>query len=204
MSNERRKGMSRASWGRLTAVVVAATVCAAVVACGSEDAEEGGAAKSEEAVGSQIQKIRPGSRVYALEDLTAVGFKKDKTYDVEGLPEAVSAYYGFWGLDPYNRKEYEVRLYASHEAAVEHGTTLAEERIGRDAKLTKETATWTEGVKDARMCISYRASSAQWASTCLEPKYFDYVIAANMVLLCQGLEPPESLKVCDELLAEME
>ena len=196
--------MSKLSWScRIAAVAMATLVLVAMSGCGGEDGGESGAPTVEESTGQGIQKIRPGSRVYTLDDLKAVGFKKDKTYDVEGLPEAVAAYYGFWGLDPYNRKEYEVRLYASHEDAVEYGTVLVGERIGPEAKLTKETATWTEGVKDARLCISYRASSAQWASTCLEPKYFDYVIAANMVLLCQGLEPLESLQACDALLAEM-
>ena len=39
--------------------------------------------------------------------------------------------------------------------------------------------------------------------SCLEPKYFDYVIAANMVLLCQGRDSEGSLEACDELLAQM-
>ncbi len=192
--------MLRLGWNpKVAAIALAALMCAGAIACGSDDTGQPAAAP-----GDEIQKIRPGSQVYALEDLTAFGFKKGKTYDVEGLPEAVNAYYGFWGLDPYNRKDYEVRFYASHEDAVEHGTALAKERIGPEAKLTKEEATWPEGVKDARMCISYRASSAQWASTCLEPKYFDYVIAANMVLLCQGLDSLESLQACDALLAELD
>ena len=162
--------MSKTDWRcRAAAIVVGAVVCAAVAACGSEGAEESEGSAVEGAVGSQTQKIRPGDRVYALEDLTSVGFKKGRTYDVEGLTGAVSAYYGFWGSDPYERDDYEVRFYASHEDAVEHGTALAEERIGRDAKLTKDTATWDEGVKDARECISAGGANAAHASTCLEP-----------------------------------
>ena len=194
----------KSGWGcRATAAAMAALVLVAMSGCEGEDGGEAGGSAVEESTGQGIQKIQPGDRVYKLDDLMAVGFKKGRTYDVEGLPEAVGAYYGFWGLDPYKRADYEVRLYVSHEDAVEHGTALAEERIGRDAKLTVETATWDEGVKDARECISAGGSSSQHASTCLEPKYFDYVIAANMVLLCQGRDSIQSLQACDALLAEM-
>ncbi|NQU96950.1 MAG: hypothetical protein HQ548_04820 [Chloroflexi bacterium] len=196
--------MSKLSWScRVAAVAMAVLVLVAMSGCGSEDTGESGAPAAEESASQGIQKIRPGSQVYVVEDLTSLGFKKAKTYNVEGLPEAVAAYYGFWGLDPYKRADYEVRFYASHEDAVEYGTALVEERIGREAKLTVETATWGEGVKDARECISAGGSSSQHASTCLEPKYFDYVIAANMVLLCQGRDSLGSLETCDELLAEM-
>jgi len=195
--------VNRASWRRrAVAIVVAAAVCAAAAACGSEGAAESDAPAVEEAAGSQFQKIRPGDRVYTLDDLTSVGFKKGRTYGVEGLTGAVSAYYGFWGLDPYDRDDYEVRFYASHEDAVEHGTAFAEERIGHGAKLTKETATWTEGVKDARVCVNIGGTMSH-GDSCLEPKYFDYVIAANMVLLCQGRDSLTSLEACDELLAEV-
>ena len=156
------------------------------------------------AAGDELQKIRPGDRVYTLEDLTSCGFKESKAYDVAELPEAVVAYYGICGTDPCNRKDNEVRFYASREDAVEHGPAPAEERIGRDAKPTKETATWDEGIKDARECISSGGSNAQHASTCLEQKYFDYMIAANMVPVCQGRGSPMSLRACDALLGQMD
>jgi len=187
----------------VAAIAVAAAACLAGVACGGgEVGEAGEASKSQETGGSQIQKIRPGTAVYTLDDLKAFGFKKARTYDVEGLPEAVSAHYGFWGLDPYDRADYEVRFYESHEDAVEHGPAFADERIGREAKLTKETATWAEGVKDARVCVNIGGTMSH-GDSCMEPKYFDYVIAANMVLLCQGRDSLMSLEACDELLAQM-
>ena len=195
--------MPKLSWScRVAAMAMAVLVLAAMSGCGSEGGTESGASAAEEAVGSELQKIRPGSQVYAFENLTSFGFKKARTYDVEGLPEAVSAYYGFWGLDPYKRADYEVRFYASHEDAIEYGTAFAEERIGRDAKLTAETATWTEGVKDARECVNIGGTMSH-GDSCLEPKYFDYVIAANMVLLCQGRDSLGSLQACDELLAQL-
>ena len=35
-------------------------------------------------------------RLYTFDEFTAVGFKKNKSYDVSELPAAESAYYGFW------------------------------------------------------------------------------------------------------------
>ena len=195
--------MSKLSWScRVAAMAMAVLVLAAMSGCGGEDGTESGASAAEKSAGEGIQKIRPSSQIYVVEDLTSFGFKKAKTYDVEGLPEAVAAYYGFWGLDPYKRADYEVRFYASHEDAVEYGTALVEERIGRGAKLTAETATWTEGVKDARVCVNIGGTMSH-GDSCMEPKYFDYVIAANMVLLCQGRDSEGSLEACDELLAQM-
>ena len=58
-----------------------------------------------------------------------------KGYDVEDLTGANSAYFGFWGLDPYNRQDYELRFFSPHSDAVELGTALADERIGDSASL---------------------------------------------------------------------
>ena len=57
-------------------------------------------------------------RILKFDDFKAVGFKKDKTYDVSELPGAEAAYYGFWGLDPYEREDFEFRVYASQAEAI--------------------------------------------------------------------------------------
>ena len=38
-------------------------------------------------------------------------FKKSKSYDISGLRDATAAVYGFFGTDPYNRREVEIRFY---------------------------------------------------------------------------------------------
>ena len=48
--------------------------------------------------------------------------------------------------------DYEARFFDSHEDAKNIGTELVEERVGKEAKLTKNDATWKEGVKEARTC----------------------------------------------------
>lgn len=42
-----------------------------------------------------IEKITPTATQFFVEDLISVGFKKNKTYKVDELPKALSAYYGF-------------------------------------------------------------------------------------------------------------
>ena len=173
-------------------------------ACGSEgqaEAEEAPDA-GEGAPGQLVGNVTETGRVYSLEDLLSIGFKKARTYDVEGLPEATSAYFGYWGLDPYNRLDYEARFYESHEDAVQYGPGLAEERVGADAKLKMETATWTGGLGDATQCKAL--GGVQEHRSCVEPKYFGYVMYGNMVLLCQGLDEKESLGRCAALTGQIE
>ena len=131
----------RSSLSLLVVVVAAFVLGAAVSACGSDDS---GA--------SAIPRVYDSGKTLAIEDLQAIGFKKSKTYDVEGLNGADSAYYGFWAIDTYDRRDYEVRFFPSHSDAVEIGTAQAEERSGEDAILDEDEMSWPVGVKDARAC----------------------------------------------------
>ena len=94
-----------------------------------------------------IQKITPKDKIYTLDDLKAVGFKKSRNYKVEGLEGATAAHWGF-----HNKIEFEVRFYETHEDAKILGIPMAEESSGPDAKLKKEDASWDVGLKDRRMC----------------------------------------------------
>jgi len=195
----------RAGAGRF-ALVLAILLAASsfAIACGG-GGEEAGETTSRE-TGFQYQKIMPTGRTYAIEDLTAVGFKKSKTYNVEELPEAKSAYFGFFGLDPYNRFDYEARFYETHEDAIEHGTWWAEQRVGKDAPLSEKEAPWKEGIKDARSCKGDLASgpASHGIQACTSPKYFEYAIYGNMILFCQGGDEVEAVENCELLLTEME
>ena len=116
-------------------VVVLGISLALLTACGGE-------------VEFQFQKVAPSEEIYEFGDFKAIGFKKSKQYDVTGLPGGVDAYMGFFGSDPYNRKQYELRFYASHEDAVEQGTPPAEEVTGEDAEEYRLNPTWEEGRRD--------------------------------------------------------
>ncbi len=177
----------------IAVMAVAGIVAVAALACGS-DAESGGGAAS----GSQ-NVTAAGN--YSIDDLTTAGFKKGKTFDVEGLTSATDAYYGFWGKDPYNRQEYEARFYPSHDDAVQFGTAPAENRTGRGAKLKVGQGFWEEGMKEARQCT--RAAGGD-SSDCTVSRYGDFVIYGNLVLLCQGRDAATSIDTCNEFLAELE
>ena len=190
---------SMKSPGQLIAVTILATVTVLIAACGTGS---GGAAPgdAEDAVG--IRRIDPG-RVLTFDDFMAVGFKKSKSYDVTELSGAEAAYYGFWGLDPYKREDYEVRFYASQAEAIELGTELADQRTWPDALLTQDTAVWKVGIKDARKCEGVLGQS-QWAATCTIPKYYDYMFVGNAILFCPGAAVDVAQENCDELLAQMQ
>lgn len=167
----------------------------AATACGGETIAE--ATRAPEA-----GVIMSSGRSYTIDDLKAVGYKLSKTYDVTDLPQALAAYFGFWGLDPYKRAEFEARFYPDHATAVQYGQDLARERVGPDAKLTEETATWKVGVVDARECHGLRGQS-QHAAKCTEAVYYDYAIVDNMILLCPGDAMDVARKNCATLLEHM-
>ena len=148
-----------------------------------------------------VAHIEDTERKYRIADLESVGFKKSKTYDMKNLPEASSAHYGFYGIDSYNRLEYEVRFYFSNESAKSAGVEFANQATGAGAELYEDDQTWTEGLTERRRCDS---SGGHHVGRCGFPKYFDYVVAGNMVLMCEGKETLESLRACADLLGVIE
>lgn len=175
---------------RLTRSLIFALFLVLIAACGSSSDSEAAA----------VAKITPSETIFTLESLTDVGFKKGKTFDVEGLTGATDAYLGYWGLDPYDRKDYEARFYPTHADAVEFGTVFAEERTGPDAVIKTGETMWEEGAKDARACTR---SAGGDSSNCRISKYGDYVIYGNMILICQGRDSETSLGQCAALLAQI-
>lgn len=70
---------------------------------------------------------RPGA-IYTIDDLVAVGYKKNKQFEVDQVSGANDIWYGF-----FQQKDIEIRFYDSHAAAVELGVELAEEVIAKKA-----------------------------------------------------------------------
>jgi hypothetical protein len=70
---------------------------------------------------------RPDSS-YVIDDLVAVGFKKNKQFPVDEVPGAIDIWYGF-----FQQQDIEVRFYESHSDAVELGVEPAEIVIARTA-----------------------------------------------------------------------
>ena len=98
---------------------------------------------------------RPSS-TYTVDDFIDAGWKKNKEYDLDTLPEATGAFFGF-----YNRKDIELRIYSSHEIAMAAGKESAERAI-KTEKLS--------------------GRGAGFSSVTL---YGAYVVAGNVVMLCE-------------------
>ena len=172
------KGVFGKSLFLLAIFVVAATTSG----CGSGP---GGAAN-----GAVFEKVSDTDQILSIEDVEAVGWKRGKEYDVEGLTGAVAAYLGFWtppGLESLN---YEIRVYPTHQAAVEQGTRFAEEATGESAVLDAEDAQWPIGVRDRRVIVGGGSRGSQ------NPLYGDYVILGNLVILCEGRTSEHSIERC--------
>jgi hypothetical protein len=148
-----------------------------------------------------ISHLEDSERSYRIADLEAVGFKSSKSYDVRELDSASSAHYGFYGVDPYARLEYEARFYFSHEAARGIGVEFADDSTGAGASLYSDDQRWQEGLTERRRCDS---SGGHHVGRCGYPKYFDYVVVGNMVLMCEGKNTLESLEACGDLLDVLE
>ncbi len=180
----------------IAAVVLAACSADSGIGAAGRDATDG----AEDGAGSRV--IDP-DRVLTFDDFKAAGFKKSKTYDVSELPGAEAAYYGFWGLDPYDRDDFEFRVYASQAEAMELGTELAGQRTGSEALLTTDSANWKVGLRDARKCAKQGQVNIG-SGDCTSAKYYDYMFVGNVILFCPGLSLNDARKNCEELLVQMQ
>ncbi|MBM3958953.1 MAG: hypothetical protein FJ314_04160 [SAR202 cluster bacterium] len=150
-----------------------------------------------------VERVIPAERVFTFDDISAAGAKKGKQYDVTGLRGATSAYLMFFGPNPSARKDYEIRLYPSHEVAVRDGQPLAEEGVGEGMKARKDTQSWKEGERDRWLAGGVTDVSSPGSRQAPGPKYWDYVIFGNVVMLCQGLDAQQSLENCSALVEAM-
>ena len=182
--------MFRKSNGRYGVVLSLSLVLLVLIACGSDEEKK------------PLDRVINIPNDVIVDDLRAAGMKASKSYDVTDLPGATEAWYGFIRTES-GPMDVEARFYASHADAVSLGTELADEASGEDALIEEDEATWTEGIKDRqRMRSGGTADLAAWSGQ-RGPNYADFVIYGNVILLCQGDTPPESLETCHELIAAM-
>lgn len=176
-----------------------ALVVIAAIACGTDDGDE--SSGSSAGVGSSSKsgfaKIDLPEQLYDIDQFLAVGFKKNKSYDVTGLEGATEAHYGFFGSDPYNRQEFEIRLYPSHQVALDSGVSFADESSGEDAVILEDVQRWDVGLTQRRQCAG---NGGHHSGKCDNAKYGDYVVRGNMVLMCQGKDSAGALDNCEDLL----
>jgi len=107
-------------------MVLLISVAVAIIGCASSsEADESGVGSVDE---EGLRLITRSDSYYTIEDITAVGYKKNKQFDVDTVPGATDIWYGF-----FQQQDIEVRFYESHEQALELGVELAEDVIGKSA-----------------------------------------------------------------------
>ena len=168
-------------------------IAALLISCGESEGNQ-----------KQLEIITATEKIYSFEDLTSMGFKKNREYDVEELTGASEAYFGFWGIRRSESKDYEIRFYSNHSDAVNLGENLAIEVSGNDAVIAKDETTWKEGSKDRRQVGGgVDKGSLGLQATGIFPKYGNYIIYGNMVILCEGQEGI-ALETCWDLINALE
>lgn len=157
-----------------------------------------------------LSKITKGSKKYSIEDFTRFGFKIGEEYDSDELPYAQSVYWGFWkdidapepsrirslGRNPGGMVEFEIRFYSSHKDAMNYGIKYADDATGENAVLIKHKSLWPEGIRNRRTSGGPDGSPL--------PKYGDYVVFANFIIICEGVSSKESFQNCTNFLKNLE
>ena len=127
--------------------------------CSSSDDKnqenESGSSQPEEGI---VQILSPNG-LYTIDDIIAAGWKKSKELSPETLPDATSVWYGF-----YKKRDVEVRIYESHDSAINSGIGPAEEATG----MGKPDRTG-EGAGFFMTRMTYAA----------------YAVVGNLVLMCE-------------------
>ena len=143
-------------WHRLlTSIYLGSVALGLSAACG---AEAPSAASDQSATSSDTDEtdnpiILNVDEIYSIEAFEAVGYKKVTQFDLETLPGATDAWIGF-----FNQKDIEIRVYPSHQMALDEGVEPAEVAVGKGA--------------------------VPWQKQ--PPVRFDaYVVAGNVVMLCE-------------------
>ncbi len=171
--------------------LVSGILLLAMAACGSGSGGD-----------AEFQRISDTGVIRTPEDVKAIGFRESKSYDLEGLPAATEAIFGFWRPNGKDPLDFEIRFYSSHQDAVDSGTGPAEEGSGDDAVLDESSASYKAGVKDRRTIIG--SGGGGGARSGIGPKYADFVIVDNLVILCPGGQEEQALERCAELIDAME
>ena len=130
-----------------------------------------------------IEKVSNTGITLSEKDFTDSGFKINKNYDISELTNAISAVYGWKNIGEEEAKDFEIRIYDSHENAVNFGKSFADEATGEDAIIRKRDASWKEGIKDRRTISTPTDGGSIGAAigSNSSPKYGDYIIYCNMI-----------------------
>lgn len=166
--------------------IIALILLTIVVACGVEN--------SSNADNISIEKVTNSGKIFSIEDLKKIGFKQNHEYKVKDLPSAVSAYFGFMKNDLGEPEDYEIRFYPTHSDAVQNGTRYANNITGEDGCIKKECSLWTENLKQRIQMHDLGT---------LHPKYMNYIVYDNFILMCPGYTESEALIKCTIVIEKL-
>ena len=152
-----------------------------------------------------LEKVSSTGSILNEDVFLESGFKINKEYNVKDLPKALSAVYGWKNVGEEETRDFEIRFYKSHEDAINFGKTYADEATGENAIIRKRDASWKEGIKDRRTISTPTDGGSIGAAigSNSSPKYGDYIIYENLIILCEGHKSEESLKRCSLLIGSL-
>ena len=162
------------------------TLLILVFACGEET--------SSSSENTPVKKITDSGKKFSIENLKKIGFKQNYEYKVEDLPGAVSAYFGFMKNDLGEPEDYEIRFYSNHSDAVQKGKQNVDNATGENGCISKDCALWKEDLK-------HRIQMYDLGT--LYPKYMNYVVHNNFILMCPGYTESEALIKCTIVIEKL-
>ena len=148
---------------------------------------------------ASYERERSPELTLSIDDVLNIGFKTIREYDIEGLTGANGAWFGFRRVSGLEPTEYEVRAYSSHGDAIEYGEFFAQDVTGEDGNVITEDAAWKTGTAD-RWVHRLPLGSANASQ---DPKYHDYLILGNFVILCEGINEVASQEACDWMASQL-
>ena len=141
-----------------------------------------------------IEKITDSGIIFSIQEIKEMGFKKNHEYKVDDLPGAVSAYFGFIKNDLGDPEDYEIRFYNNHSDAIELGIKYTDNVTGENGCISKDCALWEEGLK-------HRIRMSDLGT--LHPKYMNYLVYNNFILMCPGYDEGEALSKCTSIINKL-
>jgi hypothetical protein len=151
----------------LSVLTISLLTLFALTACGSGDSNDSVSTTNDGDDAAPVLRI---DETFTIENFEAAGFKLSKEFDTDTVPLATNVYYGF-----ADRRDIEIRKYATHADAMSAGVESALTVLGRSPNSNSGGGIIT--------------------STGNRTSYHAYLVAGNVVMLCQT-----DISVCVDLV----
>ena len=136
-------------------ILLSINFCILILSC-SSSTESSIKNNTEEQGEISTSLIIESGKIYSIEDLIKIGWKKNKKLDNSSFQGTKGIWYGF-----FNRKDVEIWIYDSHSNAITYGKPYAEKSISK--KPTNKDPT-----------------------NPTEIRYYAYAVVGNILMLCES------------------